>query len=86
MPSRKWLSVKLSKQVAVRLGCIGIIVPAVVMMVILNFFPNSKIGYYTSLITHFILEDIIETVCCFIPALLLGTIGPSITFLNRRRI
>ena len=77
---------KISKQVAVRLVWIGIIVLAVVVMVIPTFFPNSMIGYYTFLIGHFILEDIIETVCCFIPALLLGIVGPSATFLIRRRI
>ena len=76
----------ISKKVAVRLVWIGTILLAVVMIVILTSSPNSKIGYYTFMIKHYILEDIIETVCCFIPALLLGIIGPSITFLNRRRI
>ncbi len=37
-------------------------------------------------ISHYILEDILETVCCFIPAMLMGTVGYSTVSLGRRRI
>ena len=40
----------------------------------------------TNRISHYILEDILETVCCFIPALLMGATGSSTILLGRRRI
>lgn len=36
-------------------------------------------------VSHFILEDIIEPICCFIPALLLGGLTISLPKISKKR-
>ena len=36
-------------------------------------------------VSHFILEDIIESICCFIPALLLGGLTISLPKISKKR-
>ncbi len=70
---------RILKRLATYLARIGIIAFAVVVVAILTSGPDN-------LISHFILEGIVEPVCCFIPALLMGTIGFSTILFGRRRI
>ena len=70
---------RILKRLATYLALIGTITFVVVVVAFLTSGPDN-------LISHFILEGIVEPVCCFIPALLLGTIGSSAALLDRRRI
>ena len=70
---------RILKRLATYLALIGTITFVVVVVAFLTSGPDN-------LVSHFILEGIVEPVCCFIPALLLGTIGSSAILFDRRRI
>ena len=70
---------RILKRLATYLAWIGTIIFVVVVIAFLTSGPDN-------LISHFILEGIVEPVCCFIPALLLGTVGSSTILPGRRRI
>lgn len=69
---------RMLKRLATYLAWIGTIAFVVVVVAFLTSGPDN-------LVSHFILEGIVEPVCCFIPALLLGTIASSTVLLDRQR-
>ena len=73
------------KWLATYLAGIGTVIFVVVVVFILATGPekDSRLSHY--IVEDIIVEDILEPVCCFIPALLLGTIGSSAILLGRRR-
>ena len=73
----KWLATNLA-----RIGTVTFVV-AVVFILATGPEKDSRLSHY--IVEDIIVEDILEPVCCFIPALLLGTIGSSAILLGRRR-